>query len=683
LVAPDQGPVGVVTATPLVRIPYAPAIRPATPPTVTVEAMAGEIARGVASAPVDVLVTPPTITAAVYDGTLWLAWTGDAAAYRVSLESGGVAGHVLEVGGTEAAVALPQGPWTAAVQATGKSTTGPAATVPLLTGPPLLTPAAFDAVTGDASLTWDAVPGAGGYAVTVLDGTSVVDTQDVTTTSCTIAASRFEAGGRFTAVVRATASTAVLRVVGPPAITPLLATPPAGVEATYDGATVRATWNPVTTASGYRVSALAGTATTRLGDTAATSGAWPLVTTDTSTTLVLQPLAGDATGAPSAPVTLFPESLFVGPSYVVPQAGPTLTPARIQLLLPQLFGSPPGPSKLTTLPLGFTLAPATAPYAWTLTIPATSPVWTFADRVDVIGAWRGLVDTLQGLTATPYGIAILTEAVSRAMPQTVAETLYFAYGLQFTRGCIDLRPGVVLRVEYESYQVAPGAQGAPLSGFVTTAVSDYEVASYDKAGTWSNGLDAFLAALSQGGVTVPIPGWPGVGQQYGGGGALDAFTATMQLPFVRLVYPPEFLVTTSPGSTYPNLNAVLLAATTLAALETATDNIRRRVPPGAGVATAYFRGRTSVRAMVRVTVNGVPQLVSLGTTVGNVLAGAARRPPNVATPLAGVTLRRRRAAAVPASGPRPDWLVRLDWTPGDPRRLDLPLLHGDRLDFGP
>jgi hypothetical protein len=661
----------VVTPGPSARIPYAGGGAP----TVTVEAMAGEIARGVPSAPVDVLVAAPAVTAAIHDGTdLHLAWTGGAAAYLVAVESGGVAAHLLETGDTQAVLAVPPGPWTAAVRATGEGTTGPAATVPLLTSAPASVTVTYDAVTGVATLRWAAVPGATGYAITVENGTENVATADVTKTSCPI--NPLPAGGAYTATVRPTATTAGRQVVGPPATTALLATPPAGVTATYDGTIVRASWQPVAGASGYRLSTVAGGVATALADTAGTSGAWPFTTTDETAALVVQPLGGDATGAPSTPSTLFPESLFLGASYVVPQTGPVLTPATIALALPQLFTTPP--ATVDGLPLGITLTPAGD--GWALTIPATSPVWTFTDRTDVIGAWRALVATLQGLTATPYGIAVLTEAVSRAMPQTYAETLYFAYGLQFDRGCVDLRPGLVLRVEYEGYQVPPGAQGSPLSGYVTTAVADYEVASYDRSGTWSNGIDAFLNALTLRGVVVPTPPPPGTGQQYGGGGALDAYPLPMQAPFVRLVYPPSFLLTTSPGSALPQLNAVLLAGSTLAALDAATDNIRANRAPGAGVATAYFRGRTAVRALVRVSVDGVPRLVPIGTTVGNVLAAAARRPP-AGVPLAGVTLRRPRAAAVPDSGPQPDWDVRLDRPAPNP--LDLPLLHGDRLDLGP
>ncbi|MFD0350584.1 hypothetical protein ACFQ0M_40295 [Kitasatospora aburaviensis] len=154
---------------------------------------------------------------------------------------------------------------------------------------------------------------------------------------------------------------------------------------------------------------------------------------------------------------MFTEALVVGGSYLAPQLGPVLTAADLTLGLPELFVTPQ--LDPVELPLGFVLTPADAgPYAYTLLIPEASPVWDFTDRPDVIGRWAELLAELQPLGITPYGVAALTEAVSRSMPQTFAETLYFAYGLRFDRGFFDLRPGLVLRVEYEAYQIAPGGQ---------------------------------------------------------------------------------------------------------------------------------------------------------------------------------------------------------------------------------
>jgi len=246
----------------------------------------------------------------------------------------------------------------------------------------------------------------------------------------------------------------------------------------------------------------------------------------------------------------------------------------------------------------------------------------------------------------------------------------------------------VLRCEYEAYQVVgPSSEQAALSGFVTTAAADYEVAAYQSEGRWLTGLDAFLAALAtQGGVIIPPPGPPplGTGRAYGSGGLLDAFAQTVQAPFCRIVYPRTYIPTNSPGLTLLQGNVVLLASTSIDALNTATKNVRSNLPPGNQVAAAYLRGRTVIRPMTRVSLNGTARLVPVGTTVGQLLAASGRRPPVLDRPLQGVSLCRARAAAVTGAEPTAavgeTWPIRFDWSPGNHSWLDLPLLHGDLLE---
>ena len=251
----------------------------------------------------------------------------------------------------------------------------------------------------------------------------------------------------------------------------------------------------------------------------------------------------------------------------------------------------------------------------------------------------------------------LNEAVSRSIPQTFDESLYLAYGLRFDKGYLDLRPGLVLRAEYESYQLVSANPSDVLAGFVTTGVADYEVASYDNTGAWTNGLDAFLAPLaSRGGIEVPDPTGPGGDQLYGSGGVLDLFARRLRLPYARLVYPKRFLESQRNGSTLPQQNCVLLAATTLADLDAATDKVRRAAAPGNTVNAAYLRGRTVLRALVRISVNGESRLVPVGTTLGNLLASEGRRPVAAPVPLTGVTVRRpgprrRPQTRPPGTGP--------------------------------
>ncbi|MCX4695671.1 hypothetical protein [Streptomyces sp. NBC_01408] len=637
------------------------------------------VATGPWSVPLPAPTEPTDLTLARVDGgRVALAWGGPPdGTFRAA-----VGDTALLVQGQAADLPLTSGLATVA-QVAGVAR-GPVTSLDLVTAGPRLTGVAVGAARSVA-LEWtppESPPLTGVQPVVRWAGAEVeLDVQPVTGDPIVLT---LPDGIPNTATIalRGLAGTAV----GPPGnAAALLTVAPTAVRVAYDGADLRVSWDalPSPLVNGYRVSTVVDETVTTLGDTRATSGSWPVKIEDTSTVVVVQALAGPAVGAPSEPVPVFTEALFVGRSYVAPQLGPVLTATDITLGLPELFVTPQ--AEVVDLPLGLVLTPAdSGPYAYTLLIPATSPVWNFTDRPDVIAKWGALLSQLQPLGVTPYGVGALTEAMSRSMPQTFAETLYFAYGLRFDRGCFDVRPGIVMRVEYEGYQIAPGAQGNPLSGFVTAGVADYEVASYDNSGTWTNGLDAFLDELAQqNGVDVPNPSGPPnqQGQLYGSGGAFDLFAKALRLPYARLVYPKTLLPTTTPGSLWPQQNAVLLAATSLAALDAATENVRRQDPPGGGVAAAYLRGRAVVRAMVRISVNGAPRLVPVGTTLGNVLASVGRRPSAVPVPLSGVTMHRPRTAAAPADGTAGDWLVVPGWEPRDPAALTLPLLHGDRLDL--
>lgn len=698
------GSAPAVFTAPPATLPFAGGERVA----VTVAGMAG-VTTGATCTPVPVIVEAPSLTRVVHDGTaVELGWTpvaDEAVTGYVASAPGAVA--AVAAGTTAVGLALPAGPASVTVRATGAGTLGrPSEAVAVVTTAPAVT-AAFDPVTGDVAVDWGPVDGATGYHAAVLDGARVVVEADVPAAPWTVPAGTCPAGGDYRAVVRATASTASCEVAGPPSTpAPVVATAPASVATTYDGATVRASWEPVRSpaVTGYRVLARSGDRTAVLGVTTSSGGSWPLTATAAdATALVVQALAGGSVGAASAPAPLFTAALHLAAAgsgtapYVVPQTGPPLTAADVHLYLPDLFPQPPDPADLPTrlAPLLVTLEPASGQgFSYRLTVPADSPLWRFdgsAVRTDLTAAWVDFLKVLQGekLRATAAGVLAVQDAAARSLPQTFLETLFFSYGVRFDRGCVDLRPGVVLRVEYESYQTfgSQVSESAYLSGYVTTAVAEYEVASYRGGATPLTGLDAFLGNLAAArGTSVTPPAPPDPNRAYGSGGVVDAFFTQFQQPFCRLVYAPTFLPTNTVGSAYPQMNPVLVAGSTVADVEVATDNVRAGRAPGRNVASLYFRGRTALTAMVRVDVGGERRLVPLGTTVGNALAGDGRRPPGVGLALPGLRMTRGRggavldAAAVAAGyDVRSSWDVRLDWSPGNGAWLDLPLLHGDRL----
>jgi hypothetical protein len=315
--------------------------------------------------------------------------------------------------------------------------------------------------------------------------------------------------------------------------------------------------------------------------------------------------------------------------------------------------------------------------------------WTFtaeAVRADLSKAYNTFLGELESSKATAFGIQTVQAAIARAMPQTFAETLLYSYGFTGNSGFADLRPGMVLRVEYESYQTM-GAGTPELNGFITSAVAQYQITRSAKTADGFTALDAFIGLLTGLGGTKVVQPTVTSRKQAGGGGLIDSGYPLMQQSFLRLIYPPSFPSTAQPGTPYPELNAVLIAASKLSELETATQNIRKGNPVDNKVGVLYFRGRTTLAPQIRVWVNDVEQYVPVGTTVGQILAQRAMDPSAVDLPLTGLRLRRGIGPALVGSPAFYDVgaaaAVRLDWAPAGKAALTaLPVLGGDRIYLG-
>lgn len=653
-----------------------------------------------------ILTTVPTLSNAAYDGgvlnLIWAAVTDPGTTgYEIDILAQGKTTATATSGTTAATLSLPAGAYQVQVRAAGANTLGPPSqALTLLTAAPASPRAAWGPTDTAGTLSWQAVAGAGGYAIEIYCGSSVVYSTTVTggtTLTCPIPVGTLAAEGLYRFRVQATAGGGGAPTVAGPftAMATVIAAAPQQVTTSYDGADLAIAWAPVAGAAGYLVTVLNGTTTVGTPfPTTGTAASIPLSYVSTNNySVVVQAVDGNTKGPASSAIPVFSTGLYLSSDsetapYISPAATPAMAASDIVLLLPQIFATPPAVADLpSTSP--FEMAPATSPYAYTLTIPSDSIAWTFtADpiRPDLQTAYLAFVAELETLTATPLGLATVQQAIGRAMPQTFAETLYYNYGLKANQGYVDLKPGMLLRAEYESYQYL--GQGVPdqnyLNGYVASGSAEYQIGSYVDRGSWLTGFDRFLATIAAGGgVVVPTPA---VSQRkmQGGGGLIDTFYQQFRRPFLRLIYPPEFLAQNTTGQPYPDYNALLIAGTSLAAIETATANIRRANAPGADVAQLYFRGRTTLSAGIQVWLDGQSKSVPLGTSVGNLLDMRAARPPVMPIPMTGIMLERAAGTAVTAASASyaigGGSMVRLDWAPEALASwLELPMLHGDRL----
>lgn len=493
-------------------------------------------------------------------------------------------------------------------------------------------------------------------------------------------------------------------------------TEPAAIrDVDFDGRAAAVSWAPVPGATGYTLTATDGVQRWNSKAASDQTAQWftvPLGDPSLDYRVSVQPVRGASSGVPST-VPLVGDGLYVlpEPTRILRARKAPVTPQAVVAYLPdlsatgqQLTGLPIKPQPGDTQPsFVIAAAPATAaPMKYTLTIDNGALAFG-GGRAQLAADYRALLRNAEASGAAPRGIFALQQAIARLMPQTFDETLYYSYGLSSLGGSVDLRPGMVLRVAFSSFDLA-AVSGAPpwSSGYTGGPVLDYDIGDYighiggDEG--WLVGFDAFVDwAVTQGVLTVPAPqppAAPGGGiAQSGGADAADLSYPLFAQPFYRLLIPHQLQGADTPANSATNQQFTIAAAAKWGEIDQAT------AAPGGGVHVAYFRGRAVLRACIRVTVDGAEHVVPVGTTVGNLLDRVARRPPSASLALRGVRLHRAPGPALctpvgktfdPDQGYDAAAMTRvlLDWPaatawPVSPRdALSLPLLHGDRIVFG-
>jgi hypothetical protein len=677
---------------------------------VSVRAVAG-FSQGPTTSALNAILSSPTITGAAFDGSqLDLTWSAvtDAAAsaYGISVMSGGKVIAEYTSGGTSATIPFAASAETIQIHAIGSSTSGPSsASFTPISATPNVTSIAFD-TSGSLKIDWDPINGAGRYKVEFRLANDVKLTKNPTTNSLTLAAADLPPSGIYDVTVQAFASAANDNVSGPVSTAlPAVVVSPSGVDIEYDGRTARVMWEPInsTSITGYITTILDGATPV---DTATTVGAAASIdvayAATNNYTIIVQALTSAGAGQPSTQGSLFQSGWYPSTAtnvtpYIIPATAAAMSSYDIVVYLPNIFTTFVSTGLPADPPFVFSTT-SSPPYSYKLTMPANSAVWTFnADsiRSGILASYQTLLANLVQLQVTPLGWRMVQDAISRAMPQTFAETLFYAYAFVAGDGYIDLKPGMLLHVDFESYQYLGPDQtvSAFVDGFVSTSSAVYDVGSYvtsdDK---WLTGFDAFLSLITQSGSTVPAPQTEG-STASGGGGIVDLYYAQFRKPYVRLVYPPQILSGQTAEARTP-FNVAVLSANDYQTLASATQSLRNAQPLPNGVSATYLRGRTMISACIRVWLDEQPLVVPVGSSVGNLLENMGRRAPivipqsgNPGVPLSGIVLERSFGYAV--TDPSVYSLstgtpIRLDWNQGmaySPTTdwLNLPLLPGDRI----
>ncbi|TGX54325.1 hypothetical protein E5A73_09475 [Sphingomonas gei] len=581
---------------------------------------------------------------------------------------------------------------------------------------PRVAAASTHPVTGLATLNWSSVGAGFGYALQFSDGTS--QTSGTTQYTLTSPAS-VDAGLAYR--IAATRTDNGVAVAGPYSA---FASVPTGadtlVAARYDGTALRASWNAHGGADAHLVSIYDNAAPATAAATVTVNGSSGTLAfaADASKiySVYVQPVTAAGTGLAANPLPLFAAAYFLSDQPAT-SAMPYAYPASAQANLGSDAANPPAQAIVQYLPqlgltataLGsdpivsgpFTVEPsgdASLPYK--LTIAADASVWIFdttAVRKALQTAYVSLLTSLEApgeslAGASPYGIYLVQAAIARMMPQTFDEQLYYNFGLSLSTSAgsayVDLRPGMVLRVVLSDY-VSINEQSLPtwLNGYAGATVFDFDMGSYHTNGAWRVGFDGFLSQLAaHNALQVPPPFKSTTGSgQSGVAGAADLYYPQFQQPYYRAFVPATLLSPSSTASAnQANLNFAIVAAASFTTINAATPNPQQ-------YATAYFRGRSTLEAMIRVRLDGTERLVPVGTSLGNLLEQLQQRAPTAGR--SGVRLLRAsgpgQTGTISATSLAAQLEVMLDWQGGvvyaqgsGLNGYSLPLLAGDQIFSG-
>ena len=203
------------------------------------------------------------------------------------------------------------------------------------------------------------------------------------------------------------------------------------------------------------------------------------------------------------------------------------------------------------------------------------------------------------------------------------------YGYEPQLGSCDIHAGMSLVFDYAEYQNIPEANREAVPG---EALSDRNLSGFVGNGSGVYGsilrdgritFEPFAQdAVKSGSLTVEQPHIDIDGRIGMGAGIWDALYPQFQAPFVKLLYPSVWRQSeqANHGSMYYYDNVCLVAADNYSVLEDAAERYRNAQKPSEDAAYVCFRGRTTVRIMIHIFVEGHPQTCALGSTLGDIAA---------------------------------------------------------------
>ena len=296
---------------------------------------------------------------------------------------------------------------------------------------------------------------------------------------------------------------------------------------------------------------------------------------------------------------------------------------------------------------------------------------SFVDFLQQIEAQFELAGTI-----IPGGTFRIGQQLADAIPAPPLETLFYRYSLSpglapKTTPCIDLRPGMQLRVETQTSQFL--APSSPLNGYVSSGRFNFVLNSMPSAsGARLVTFDPFLG-------TIRAPSVGGAAQPVIAGGLVDLEPVSGARTYWRLFYPQTVASPAQPGDLSVGGNVTLLGAPTLAQLNAATTaypNLQSTGTPPNVYAIFLGRALAIPEIPIWITARGLTtfQYVPVGTTLAHVIERFTLVPLSTQSPGVAVT-RTTSANSSGASAGFTFFTQNLSAMP--PAMFDVPLIAGD------
>lgn len=259
------------------------------------------------------------------------------------------------------------------------------------------------------------------------------------------------------------------------------------------------------------------------------------------------------------------------------------------------------------------------------------------------GSWSlGINEGCHETVAQDFRELLVKECTSYAQIEELSESfgdialrpkdmLAVRYGYRPDQGACDIRAGMCLCFDYEQYQNIPEDDRWTVSGEKPETLSDRNLSGFTGSGSsmfhsiLRDGAVTFepfaQETVQSGRLTVESPQVEQDGRVAMGAGIWDTLFAQFHAPFVKLLYPAQWKQSghLNHGSMYYYDNVCLVAADSYDKLEEAVRRFQDQSKPSEEAAYVCFRGRTAVKLMIHIFVEGHPQTCALGTTLGDIM----------------------------------------------------------------